>query len=218
MSVAAIDPNYFKIASGLFCLLNPFVLIPVFLALTSGMNKGQKMKIAFMTSTSVFIIMLIAIFTGNWVLKLFGITVYDFQIAGGILIMLMSIAMVQAKEQEHRISDKEHRKHLEANEQSTDSNIAVVPLAIPLMAGPASISVGIMDAGDCPFFWPRIILIIMVAGMCVILWISMVLGDKIGRLLGNTGQQILSRVMGLILLALAADFIISGIKHAFNLS
>lgn len=209
-----IDPHYIKIATGFFCLLNPFVLIPVFLSLTSGMTRAQRMKTALTTAVSIFIIMAIAIFTGNQVLELFGITVNDFRIAGGILIMLMSISMVQAKEKEHRYTKKEHE---EAKEKSADDNIAVVPLAIPLMAGPASISVAIIEAGICNTVLSRSILMAIIAGLCVVLWIAMILGERIGRFLGHTGQQVLSRIMGLILLALSVEFLITGIKNAFGI-
>ena len=122
------DPNYVKIATGLFIMLNPFVLIPVFLGLTGGMSKTQRMKIAMSTSIAVFIIMIIAVFAGNHVLSFFGITISDFRIAGGILILLMAITMARAKDEGMRYSDKEH-----AEAKSKDTNIGVVPLAIPLM-------------------------------------------------------------------------------------
>jgi len=102
------DPNYVKITTGLFIMLNPFVLIPVFLGLTGGMSKAQRMKIAMSTSIAVFIIMIIAVFAGNHVLSFFGITISDFRIAGGILILLMAITMARAKDEGMRYSDKEH--------------------------------------------------------------------------------------------------------------
>ena len=141
------DPNYIKITTGLFIMLNPFVLIPVFLGLTGGMNKGQKMKVAFTTSIAVFIIMMISVFGGHHVLSFFGITINDFRIAGGLLIFLMAISMARAEKEGMRYSGKEHEEA-----QTKDANIAVVPLAIPLMAGPAAISVSIIDAELCSAF------------------------------------------------------------------
>ena len=140
------DPNYIKITTGLFIMLNPFVLIPVFLGLTGGMNKGQKMKVAFTTSMAVFIIMMISVFGGHHVLSFFGITINDFRIAGGLLIFLMAISMARAKEKEDgmRYSDKEHEEA-----KTKEANIAVVPLAIPLMAGPAAISVSPLSMRNC---------------------------------------------------------------------
>jgi len=207
------DPNYVKITTGLFIMLNPFVLIPVFLGLTGGMSKAQRMKVAMTTSIAVFIIMLIAVFTGNHVLSFFGITISDFRIAGGILILLMAITMARAKDEGMRYSDKEHTEA-----KSKDTNIGVVPLAIPLMAGPAGISVAIIDADLCNTVMSRIILVIIIACLSALLWVAMVLGEKIGKFLGHTGQQVLTRVMGLILLALAAEFLVVGIQGAFHLT
>ncbi len=207
------DPNYVKIATGLFIMLNPFVLIPVFLGLTGGMSKAQRMKIAMSTSIAVFIIMIIAVFAGNHVLSFFGITISDFRIAGGILILLMAITMARAKDEGMRYSDKEH-----AEAKGKDTNIGVVPLAIPLMAGPAGISVAIIDADLCSTFMSRSVLVIIIACLSALLWVAMVLGEQIGKFLGHTGQQVLTRVMGLILLALAAEFLVTGIQGAFHLT
>ena len=207
------DPNYVKISTGLFIMLNPFVLIPVFLGLTGGMPRGQRMKIAMTTSCAVFIIMIIAVFAGNHVLTFFGITISDFRIAGGILILLMAITMARAKDEGMRYSDKEH-----AEAKAKDSDIAVVPLAIPLMAGPAGISVAIIDADMCNTLMSRSVLVIIIAALSALLWVAMALGEEIGRFLGHTGQQILTRIMGLILLALAAEFLVTGIKGAFHLT
>ena len=206
------DPNFIKLATGLFIMLNPFVLFPVFLGLTGGMDKAQKLKIALTTSSAVFIIMLIAVFAGNDVLSFFGITINDFRIAGGILIFLMAISMSRAKDEGMRYSEREHKEA-----KAKDSDIGVVPLAIPLMAGPAGISVGIIDAQLCNTIETRIILICIIGGLSVILLGTMILAEQIGRLLGHTGQLILTRVMGLILLALSIDFLVVGIQGAFHL-
>ena len=207
------DPNYIKITTGLFIMLNPFVLIPVFLGLTGGMNKGQKMKVAFTTSIAVFVIMMISVFGGHHVLSFFGITINDFRIAGGLLIFLMAISMARAKEEGMRYSDKEHKEA-----QTKDANIAVVPLAIPLMAGPAAISVSIIDAELCNALASRLTLVGIIAGLSVVLWVAMALAEQIGRFLGHTGQQVLTRVMGLILLALSIEFLVVGIQGAFHLT
>ena len=204
------QPDYVKIATGLFIMLNPLVLVPVFLALTSDMPRPRQMRIALTTSLSVFLIMTIVIFTGHRLLVFFGITVNDFRLAGGVLIFLMAISMARASDEGMRYSDKEH-----AQAKQSAPNIAVVPLAIPLMAGPASISVAIIDAGVCSSLASRAILTGIVAGLCLVLWVAMALAEEIGRRLGTTGRQILTRVMGLILLAIAIDFLVVGIRHAF---
>lgn len=112
-----------------------------------------------------------------------------------------------------RYSNKEHDEA-----KTKDSNIAVVPLAIPLMAGPAAISVSIIDAEMCNVFSSRLILVAIIAGLSAVLWVAMALAEEIGRFLGHTGQQVLTRVMGLILLALSIEFLVVGIQGAFHLN
>ena len=207
--------DYIKIATGLFVILNPFVLIPVFLSLAGDMTQGEKMKIAITTAISVFIIMTGAVFAGKYLLAFFDITVNDFRIAGGILIFLMALSMTRAKESGERYTDKEHAT---AMEQKETRNIAVVPLAIPLMAGPAGISLAIIDGAICATMTSRLILIAIITVMSFLLWLSMILANEIGEFLGHNGLKVLSRVMGVILLAVSVDFLVEGIRQAFYIS
>ncbi len=207
--------DYVKIATGLFVILNPFVLIPVFLSLAGDATKGEKMKIAITTAISVFIIMTGAIFGGKYILTFFGITINDFRIAGGVLIFLMALSMARAKEAEERYTDKEHAMALLQKEKRS---IAVVPLAIPLMAGPAGISLAIIDGALCTTMTSRLILVSIMAAMSLILWLSIILANEIAELLGHNGLKVLSRVMGVILLAVSVDFLVVGIRQAFYIS
>ena len=86
------------------------------------------------------------------------------------------------------------------------------------MAGPAAISVSIIDAELCSTFSSKLILVLIIAGLSLVLWVAMALAEQIGRFLGHTGQQVLTRVMGLILLALSIEFMVVGIQGAFHLS
>lgn len=207
--------DFIKMTTGMFIMLNPFVLIPVFLALTTDSTDQKRRKIAFTCAISVFIIMFISVFTGAKLLSFFGITVGDFRIAGGLLILLMALNMAQAQHEGMRYSDKEHE---EAMGKADDNNVGVVPLAIPLMAGPAAMCTAVIYAGECKTVASMGILIGIIAALCALLWISMTLAERIGKILGTTGQQILKRIMGLILLALAVDFIVAGVKQTFHLT
>ena len=184
----------------------------MFLALTGDMSKGEKMGVALTTSVSVFLIMGLSVFGGKYILGFFGITVEDLRVAGGILIMLMAISMVRAKEDESRHSDKEHEA------AKAKDSIGVVPLAIPLMAGPASISTAIIEGATYHTLTGRIVLLAIIFGLSLVLWLAMILAEQIGRVLGYNGQKVLSRVMGLILLALSVEFITKGVKAIFHLT
>ena len=205
--------DYIKITTGLFVILNPFVLIPVFLSLAGDMTKGEKVRIATTTALSVFIIMTVAMFGGHYVLSFFGITVNDFRIAGGVLIFLLALSMARAKEGGERYSDAEHTAAVEEG-----GSIAVVPLAIPLMAGPGGISLAIIDGAMANTIAEKLFLVSIIAAVCIILWITMVLATEIGKILGHNGLKVVSRVMGLILLAVAVDFLVAGIRNAFDMT
>ena len=205
--------HYVKLVTEFFILLNPFVLIPVFLALVQGMTKSQRLKIAMTTSVSVFIIMTVSIFTGKYLLSFFGITADDLRVAGGILIMLLAISMCRAQEEDTRHSQKEHEAA-----KTKDTNIGVVPLAIPLMAGPAAISTAIIEGATYNSITGRTVLVAIILALSGLLWLAMLLAEEIGRFLGYNGQKVLSRLMGLILLALSVEFLSKGIKAIFNLS
>ncbi|MEW5736590.1 MAG: MarC family protein [Thermodesulfobacteriota bacterium] len=204
--------DFIKITTGMFIMLNPFVLIPVFLSLTGDATPARRKKIAVTCAVAVFIIMTISVFTGEKLLYFFGITVADFRIAGGILILLMALNMARAQHEGMRYSPQEHEEAM-----GKADNIAVVPLAIPLMAGPAAMCTAVIYAGDCNTIETRSALIAIIGALCAILWISMLLADHIGRILGTTGQQILKRIMGLILLAMAVEFIVAGVGETFRL-
>src|SRR5487761_2789383 len=132
--------EYIKIFIGLLAIINPFGVIPIFISMTADQNTVQHKKTIDRVALGVIIILLVTLFCGELVLTFFGITIASFRVGGGILILLMAIAMLHAKTSNIKQTDEE------ADESIAKESVAIVPLAMPLLAGPGAISTVILDA------------------------------------------------------------------------
>jgi multiple antibiotic resistance protein len=201
--------EYTKFLIGLLAIVNPFGAIPIFVALTSDVQDDERKRITRIIVVAVTTILLVSLMFGERVLLFFGITINSFTVGGGILIMLMAVSMVQA-----RISPVSHTKE-EARESESKTSVAVVPLAMPLLAGPGAISTVILyahkDAGVSHYLMMGIDILIL-AG---VLWTVLQLVPWISRHVSQTGINIFTRIMGLILMAIAIEFIANGMKGLF---
>ena len=201
--------EYTKFLIGLLAIVNPFGAIPIFVALTSDVKESERKRIARIIVVAVTTILLVSLMFGERVLHFFGITINSFTVGGGILILLMAISMVQA-----RISPVSHTEE-EAQESESKTSVAVVPLAMPLLAGPGAISTVILyahkDAGVSHYLMMGIDILIL-AG---VLWTVLQLVPWISRHVSQTGINIFTRIMGLILMAIAIEFIANGMKGLF---
>ncbi len=196
---------YAKTLIGVLAIVNPLGAIPIFLSLCGDRPPAQRQQIARTSALAVAIILIIAIWAGDGVLKFFGIGIPAFRAGGGLLILLMAISMMHAK--------RSHAKQTptEADEADTKDNVAVVPLAIPLMAGPGAISLVIIDAHQLVDWSGRLILSGGVIGVALIVWVALRLAAPIGQRMGTTGLNIATRVMGLLLAAIGFQMLTSGI-------
>jgi multiple antibiotic resistance protein len=196
---------YAKALIGVLAIVNPLGAIPIFLALSSERPVAECNRIARTSAVAVAVILIISAWAGEAILGFFGIGIPAFRVGGGLLIVLMAINMMQAKHNHARQTPDE------ADEASDKENIAVVPLAIPLMAGPGAISLVIIDAHQATQWGDHFILsggIILVA---IAVWISLRLASPIGDKLGTTGLNIATRVMGLLLSAIGIQMLASGL-------
>lgn len=200
---------YLKIFVGLFAVLNPVGIVPVFISMTSDESDIQKKKTINTVALSVMVILLISSFFGDLLLDFFGISINSFRIGGGILILLMAISMLHAK--------KSHVKQTpeEANEAQERESVAIVPLAMPLLAGPGAISGVIIASHKYSGFFHHFAIAIVICLLSVAIWGILRLSPLIGEKLGTTGLNIITRIMGLILASIAVEFIVNGLKGVF---
>lgn len=191
----------------LVSIMNPLGVIPIFLAITADQSSHQKRSSIKRTVTAVILILLISAYGGNYLLSFFGIDIDSFRIAGGILLLLMSVHMLQAKTPTVKSNEDEQ------NEAVEKDDIAVVPLAIPLLAGPGSISTVILFSSSMPGIIDKIVLGIIIALSGLLILPTLLLSKPIGQRLGSTGLNIATRIMGLILASISVKFILEGVLH-----
>jgi multiple antibiotic resistance protein len=179
------------------------------MALTQGAARAQRKVIARTVVIAVCLILFGALLFGELLLDFFGITVSSFRVGGGILILLMAVSMMQA-----RLSPAVHTRE-EAQEGESKESVAVVPLAMPLLAGPGAISTVIVysNRGDGLLHYLVIGLDILI--LSVFLWLILKSVPWITRHISQTGINIITRAMGLILAAIAVEFIANGLKGLF---
>lgn len=193
--------EYVKIFTALLAILNPWGVLPIFLTMTRGYTNEERNRIAAIIGLSVAIVLIVAAVLGQQILAFFGISINAFKVGGSILIMLMAIDMLKGRE-----------KGSEEAESSADkTGIAVVPLSIPLIAGPGSISTVIIYANLSGDWLHHALIIACIILAAVITLIILRAASRIGSMIGVIGLNIASRLMGLLLAAIAVEFFAGGI-------
>jgi len=195
--------------SAIFFVVDPMGVIPVFMAMTRNDPPQKRIDMARRASVTAFLILTTFALAGTLIFKVFGVTLGAFKVAGGVLLLLTSIEMLRAQPQRTRTSPEEEAEGKEKED------VAIFPLAIPLLAGPGSIATVITlmaKAGRILFAVP---VIFSIAVTCLASYLMLRAAEPIGRLLGVTGLAVLNRVIGLIIGAIAVQFMFDGIKDAF---
>jgi multiple antibiotic resistance protein len=197
--------EYMKMFIGMLVILNPMLVVPVFISLTEAQSDRERLVNARRTAVAVGIVLSVAALLGQQILDLFGISIDSFRVGGGLLILLMAVSMMHAKMSGAQHTDKE------SEEAQNRADIAVVPLAIPLLAGPGAISTAIIYAHrDLAWMHAALLGEIWLAALAV--WFTLRSALPISRTLGTTGINIATRLMGLVLAAIAVEFIVNGLK------
>jgi len=201
--------EYLKFFVALLAIVNPVGTLPLFINMTANQTAAARTKNGTMAAISMGIILLVVLFSGEAILGFFGISVDSFRVGGGILILLMAISMLNAK-----MSNVKQTREEELDSAERDS-VAVVPLGTPLLAGPGAISTVVLYAqrSSSPLHYTYMVLVIvMLACLTACLFR---LAPGITNLLGKTGINIVTRLMGLIMAAMGVEFIAHGLKQLF---
>ncbi len=199
-----------KSAFALFAIVDPVGVIPLFLLATQGYTLAQSRAAARLAALTVFGVLTLFAFGGQLMLDFFGIRLAAFSVAGGLLLLLLALSMVQAHVSPQRQTQDE------ADEAEEKDAVGVVPLGVPLLAGPGAITHIIVAAGavrgDAVH---QAALLIPVALVALSVWLSFRAGPAIARRLGKTGIHIVTRLMGLIIAAISVEMIASGLGKLF---
>jgi len=193
----------------LFVTIDPVGLAPMFLAVTAGMSRSDRRRVAVRAVVTAAGILLIFYAFGQTVLNVLGISVSAFRVAGGILLFLIAIEMVFGKRQERKSETAEKAIESETN-HGTVHEIAVFPLAIPLISGPAAISAIILLSGQAPDTLTYAGLGAVIAFILLCCLGTFLVADRIERLLGDTAQLVITRLLGVLLAALSVQFVADG--------
>ncbi len=199
----------FKVTIALFAIVNPIGSVPIFISATDGWSNQERFRTAQTVAITVFIVLAVSAFLGDKILDFFGISIPSFQVGGGILLMLIAISMMHGKQSGTRQTPEEAQSMAERNV------IAIVPLSIPLLAGPGAISNMIIAAQQNSSFAGHLSLIVPISIISIIIWIILRLSLGISEQLGTIGINIVTRLMGLILAAMAVEFVAHGLIGLF---
>lgn len=201
--------EYTKIFISLFAILDPIGMIPVIILFTASLSRQKRVEVGRMTSLAVGGILLVALLLGEPLLAFFGISINSFRVAGGILLMLMSITMLNGNVYKPVPS-------ADGNPDLEDSTShAIVPLSTPLLAGPGSISAVIMEAHKVHGVQHYLIMTLIIVLLGITVWLTFLAAPWVAKRLGKVGIDIFTRLMGLILAAIAVEFIAIGTRGLF---
>ena len=193
--------------SSIFFLVDPFAAIPSFLAITNGVDAVRRKRMARKAALTCFIVLTGFALAGQLIFRMFGITLPAFEIAGGLILLLIGLDMLEAK----RSPTQEASGDTEEGASKEDAGI--VPLGIPMLAGPGAISSVMVLVGTVPgmWHWQMGAIIGSIALTCLVSYWVLAGAGKVKTVLGETGIRILVRIMGLLLVALAMQFFVNGL-------
>ncbi len=196
------------IFAGFFAVMNPIGNIPIFLSLVPNANTQEKKRISKKAVSIAFIIGLSFILFGNYLFHFFGITVAAFKITGGILLFYIGFGMLESK--------KDNIGHIK--NVKVDENIAITPLAIPILAGPGTIVTGMNFASNINSKEQLPLIIFIFGVICTLNYLAFILSDKLANKIGHNFISVVGKLMGLIIAIIGTTMVIEGIKISFNIS
>jgi len=199
----------FMIFMGFFAVMNPIANVPVFLGLTQGLERKQVIAVATKAVFLAFLIVAVFALGGKFIFDLFGITLPAFKIAGGLIVLTIGFKMLHGTHSSvHHPSEEDKAEAMDAS-----LDIAVSPLATPLLAGPGTITTAISFSAGGPT--SLLITLLSLACLCVITYGLFLFGEKMVEYLGKSALGVITRMMGLILAVMGVQMIIAGIQGSF---
>jgi len=198
--------------AALFSVINPLGTVPIFLGLTHGDPREAKNRTAFWASANVFIILVVSFFIGQIILNFFGISIDVLRIAGGIVICSSGFGLLSGTFSKKRGVNKKV-----TNDAQQRNDIALTPLAIPMMAGPGSMSLLIAMYQDYPEIADKFLIVAAIAAVAVSVFLILRSANYISRLLGASGIVAISRIIGFLVLAIGIQYIVNSILIIFKI-
>lgn len=198
--------SFIYLFAALFSVLNPLGTIPIFVGLTSDYTKKERAIVSLKTSINVLIILLISFFVGKYVLTFFGITITALRIAGGLIITSSGFALLNGQFSKNKGINKKVRKEVEERD-----HIALTPLAMPMLAGPGSISLLIAYYQDLKTTSDIVFSSFAIVAVAITIYLILRSGHYLARILGSSGIVAISRIIGFLTIAIGIQYIISAV-------
>jgi len=192
-------------ATSVFFLVDPFAVIPMFLAMTLDMPESMRRAMARRSALTCAAVLCVFAAAGSLIFKAFGITLPAFKIAGGIILLLIGLDMLQARQSTTKATPEEQQEGAEKEDAS------IIPLGIPMLAGPGAISTVMVLVGEAHAIWQHAVVYGVILLTSYASYMVLSGADHVRRYLGNTGIRIMTRLMGLLLVALAVQFVANGL-------
>lgn len=193
--------------SSIFFLVDPFAAIPAFLSITAGVNQKRRNRMARRAAWTCFFVLSTFALIGHLLMRLLGITLPALEIAGGLILLLVGIDMLQAQ----RSTTQE--APTEAEEGAAKEDAGIIPLGIPMLAGPGAISTVMVLMGPTPIAWKALPIFLSIAITSISAYWIFAGADRVRSVLGETGIRVMMRLMGLLLMAVAVQFALNGLTH-----
>ena len=187
-----------------FTLTNPLGTMPVFLTMTNGLSDAERKRIIKRATITSFLILMCFTFCGQFLFKFFGISTNGFRIAAGIIILKIGYDMLQARYSNAKLKEDEIKSYA--------NDISITPLSIPMLCGPGAIANGIILMSDASDWSLKVTLVGVIALVYLMTYIVLSLSTRLVRVIGETGNNVMMRLMGLILMVIAVECFVGGLK------
>jgi len=203
--------DIYKPLIALLAIVNPIGVIPFFIHFTQGFTREQRLRTIRVASFSAFVVIAVSALAGLKIIEFFGISLASFQVGGGLLLLTSALQMLNAQPAESRKDDLAEG----SDKADAGASIAIVPLTIPLLTGPATISTMVIYADKTRHWWQLAVLVGYGIVIGIAVWVAFSLSGRIAKVLGKTGINVMTRLMGLILAALAIEVMSDGLVKLF---
>jgi multiple antibiotic resistance protein len=196
--------------SAIFSVVDPLGAVPVYLAMTASDSKEHKRRMALRAAVSVFVILAVFAASGVFILKFFGISLGAFRIAGGVLLFLLAVDMVRAQPSRQRTTPEEQQEGMDK------PDVSLFPLAFPILSGPGSVAT-VMVLMARAHGWAEYVIVYAAVGVTALsCWVTLFVASIAGKRVSQTGLNVLHRVMGLLLAAIAVQFVVDGARDVMS--
>jgi len=203
---------FIYVFAALFSVINPLGTVPIFVGLTQDDSSAERSKTSLLTAINIFVILVISFFTGRYLLQFFGISIESLRIAGGLIIVTSGFALLTGSFSKHKGMDKQRVK----DDAYQREGVSLTPLAIPMLAGPGSISMLIGMYDEYNIVSEKIIAVLAILAVCLATFLVLKSAHYIVRMLGASGINAISRIIGFIVIAIGIEYISSSVIVVMN--